>query len=146
MVVLQDGSEGSSSKREQSAAIDIPAPRNKDSVQDPLRTHSGIQGSNKSTDSTPKSTHRYVLSKPDEGTPPRPLPVSEPAVFERRYSEPVDVIGAGAVVRGGAEQLESGGGEEKEGKERITWNKSAHQLVTSSLPSSSSVAIQIEVG
>ena len=143
MAVLQDGSEGSSPKREQSAAIDIPAPRNKGSVQDPLRTRSGTQDPNKSTDSTPKGTLRDVPSKPDKGTPPRPPPVVEPAVFQRRYSEPVDVIGAGAVVRGGAEQPESGGGEEKE---RIAWNRSAHQLVTSSLPGSSSVAIQIEVG
>ena len=150
MSVLQDGSEGtcSSSKREQSAAIDIPAPCNKDSVQDSLRTRSGTQDFSKSTDSTPKGAYGNVPSKLDEDTPPRPLPVGgEPAaVFERRYSEPVDVIGARAVVTGGAEPPESGGGDERERKERIGWSKSAHQLVTSSLPNSSSVAIQIEVG
>lgn len=143
MAVLQDGS---SPKREQSAAIDIPAPRNKDSTQDPLRTRSGTQDSKSSSDSTPKGTLRDDTFKQEEGTPPCPLPVSEPAMFERSYSEPVDLIGAGSVVRGRAEQLESGGGEEKEGKERITWNKSDHQLVMSLLPNSSSVAIQIEVG
>ena len=149
MVVLQDGSEGRSSKREQSAAIDIPAPHNKGSAQDTSRPRSGTQDSNKSTDSTPKGTYGDDPSKPDEGTPPRPLPVGEPAMFERRYSEPVDVIGAGAaaVAMGGARQPEGGeGGDEREGKERLVWSKSAHQLVTSSLPPSSSVAIQIEVG
>ncbi len=134
MVVFQDGSGGSQPKREQSASIDIPAPHNEDSAQDALRTRSGTQDSSKSTDST---------SKLDEGTPPRPLPVG---VFERRYSEPVDVIGAGAVVMGGAEQPEGGeGGDERESKGRIAWSKSAHQLVSSSLPHSSAVAIQIEV-
>ena len=140
MVLLQDGSEGCSPKREQSAAIDIPAPRNEGSTYDPLRTRSGTQ------DSTPTGTYRDIQSKPDEGTPPRPLPVDEPIMFERRYSEPVDVIGAGAVVRDGAEQPESGGGEVRGRKQRITWSKSAHQLVTSSLPDSTPVAIQIEVG
>ena len=140
--MLQDGSEGSSLKREQSAAIDIPTPRKKDSTQDCCDT----QDSNKSTNSTLIDTPKDVPPKPDEGTPPHPLPVSEPAMFERRYSEPVDMIGAEAIGRGGGpEQPGSGGREEKEGKERVAWSKSAHQLVTSSLPNSS-VAIQIEVG
>ena len=149
MVVLQDGSEGHSSKREQSATIDIPASCKKGSAQDALRPRSGTQDSNKSTDSMPKGTYGDDPSKPDEGTPPRPLPVGEPAMFERRYSEPVDVIGAraSAIAMGGAGQPEGGeGGDEREGKEGIAWSKSAHQLVTSSLPPSSSVAIQIEVG
>ena len=145
MVLLQDGNEGSSPKREQSAAIDIPNQCSKDTVEDTLRSRSSTQDS-KSTDSTPKDAPRDVPSKPsdDEGTPPRPLPLSEVSLFERRYSEPVDVIGAGAVGRDGPLSEQQGRGEGKEEEEGIIWNKSDHQLVTSSLPNSS-VAIQIEV-
>ena len=142
--MLQDGSEGSSPKREQSAAIDIPTPHNKNSIQDPLRTRSDTQESNKSTNSTPKDTPKDVPSKSDEGTPPCPLSVSDPAIFERRYSEPVDMIVAGAVGRGGGPEQPESRGEEREGKERITWSKSAQQLQVTS--PNSSVAIQIEVG